>query len=516
MMCSAFRARAALFVLAFALAAACRGPGADETGSPSDGVPSNPTLDVTDPDGSTGGTVSAGDGDGDPGSSYDKDGVPAVLWITTTPDIDPESITEEEVTGNLRVIEEHDGTHASPEEFGTMPAALETAITLHVRGNSSTYFDKKGYALEFQGPSDQIKLPLLGMPKEADWVLHGPWTDKTYLRNALAYWLGREIYRGADGKIEAGRYNPRTRFTELYLNGQYWGVYVVIERVKADADRIDVDRPAETSIIGDITGGYIVRREGGGNAAEGKDWVSTVDETIYTHHYPKKSDITPDQESYIHDYFDEFEAMMNSPKYDDPETGYPAYIDEKSFIDYFLAMEWSNNVDGYYKSVYFVKQTDLLGGKLFLSPLWDFNIAFGNADYRNGSDIENWVYMTPGGEEAQYYPPGETPFLTAYFKKLWADPEFLQAMYCRFAQLRTGPLETPTIHNQIDAWALQLANAEERDHARWETLGEYLWPNPVVWDTYEQEITALKTFITDRFAFMDGGLAELAPSTTCN
>jgi hypothetical protein len=490
--------------------------GSNEAGKPAEGGVSAGGVHDGGHTGDAGGPIVGGGesstSGGGSGGPYDPDGTPAVLWVVLPSISDIDDIPDTDVDGQMRVISQHDGTHADPAAFATLPAEVETSVTLHVRGNSSSGFAKKSYALELHDSGgSQVKLKLLGMPKESDWVLHGPYSDKTYLRNALAYWLGREIYRASDGNIEPGRWNPRTRFTEVYINAEYVGVYVLIEKIKADSDRVDVDRPAVSAASGDLTGGYIIRREGAGDISEGKDWVSSVDELVYTHHYPRLEDSSPDQLSYIRGYFDDFESLMASDHWDDANTGYLPRIDLTSWLDYFLAMEWSNNIDGYFKSVYFVKHADTKGGALSLGPLWDFDIAFGNANYRNGDHVENWVHEMMGTEDTAYDPPGAVPFIAPYFAKLWTDPNFTRALSCRWQTLRAGPLASSTVGARLDAWAKQLAQAEKRDHQRWPVLGKKLWPNPVAWNTYAEEVSYLKTFTARRFEFLDASLPELGP-----
>jgi hypothetical protein len=460
----------------------------------------------------TGGSAGQAGGTKGPEDYPEPSGPLPVLWLTTPGATDPDDIGDADEPGSLRVIEAHDGTHSDPNAFATAAATLETNIVIHTHGRSSTSFDKKSFALEFEDANGmQMKQKLLGLPKESDWILHGPYPDKTYLRNALVYWLGRETYRLPDQSFERERWNPRTRFVEIYINARYWGVYVVVEKIKADADRVDVDRPAPDTASGDISGGYIIRREGAGDASEGRDWVSGVHQLVYTHHYPKVDDLTDAQREYIRDYFDDFETMMQGGRWKEPGLGYQDWIDVTSLLDYFLAMEWTNNVDGYFKSVYFVKHARVQGAKLSFGPLWDFDLALGNADYRNGDDPMNWVHLTPGTEASTHSPPDEVPFIPPYVTRLWGDEEFRTLLRCRWEVLRGGPFALTLIDAQIDAWVARLAVAEARDHARWPVIGTRLWPNPAALPSYAAEITYLKTFIRQRFEFLDGALATLGP-----
>jgi hypothetical protein len=96
-------------------------------------------------------------------------------------------------------------------------------IGIELRGSSSLFFDKKGYSVETRlSNGDNNNVPLLGMPQENDWILHGPYSDKSLMRNVLSFHIGRSM----------GQYAPRTRWCELVINGEYQGVYVLMEKIK--------------------------------------------------------------------------------------------------------------------------------------------------------------------------------------------------------------------------------------------------------------------------------------------
>ena len=106
-------------------------------------------------------------------------------------------------------------------------------ITIERRGNSSQWNDKTPYRFETvdeQGENNNVEL--LGMPQENDWVLYAPWQDKTMIRNVLIYKLSNQL----------GRYASRTRFVELFLNNEYKGVYVLMEKIKRDNERISISK----------------------------------------------------------------------------------------------------------------------------------------------------------------------------------------------------------------------------------------------------------------------------------
>ena len=105
------------------------------------------------------------------------------------------------------------------------------------RGYSSRRYPKRSLSLETRTPAGESQhVPLLGFPKDSDWVLYAPYPDKTMLRDVLAYELSNKM----------GRYASRTRFVEVFLNEttnrpsreHYAGVYVLEEKVKRGEKRV--------------------------------------------------------------------------------------------------------------------------------------------------------------------------------------------------------------------------------------------------------------------------------------
>jgi hypothetical protein len=328
-----------------------------------------------------------------------------------------------------------------------------------------------------------------------------------------------------------GRWNPKLRFVELYLDGQYNGIYQLVEVVRQDRRRVDVPKPALNADLGDITGGYIFRREAGGKGGPTNkpviDWLSPTkgpggQQIVYTYHYPKETTISDQQKAYIRDHMARFEAAVMAGD----DLG--QWIDTTSFLDYALLNEITNNVDAYWKSVYIVKQSDRLGGKLSLTPSWDFNLAFGNADYREGWKVDAWAYKIArwGGGCTTFLPAPAGCAACAggltcanvslglfWMDKLWTDPVFLDAMKCRWQELRKTAFDPDRIAIQIEAWRRELAPAMKRHFARWERLLTYNWPNWYVssrtgdaGDFFDDEVDFLKNWVANRIRWLDRSL----------
>ena len=223
----------------------------------------------------------------------------------------------DETTGVLRVIEDHDGSLA---DLGNREVSIESKVSLEIHGDSSATLVKKSYQLELVDDKQKDHdLPLLGLPPGSDWVLHSCGFDPNCLRNVLVYTLGRKL----------GHYAPRTRFVELFIDDEYQGLYVLIERVRRDDDRVNLPRPSRSPSNGDITGGYIFKMDlGEGTAADRipRDWVSPVSQTVYSYYYPRFDQITSAQKTYLREHMSRFEALMQSSQWNDADAGYRRWL----------------------------------------------------------------------------------------------------------------------------------------------------------------------------------------------
>ncbi len=412
-----------------------------------------------------------------------RQGILPILLI----DVRGRAITgDAETAGVLTVIEEHDGSLTN---LSSRVAALRSAVAVELHGDTSAGLAKKSYRIELVDDRRKDReLPLLGLPAGSDWVLHSCGYDPICLRNVLVYTLGREL----------GHYAPRTRFVELFMNGAYQGLYVLIERVRRDNDRVNLPRPAATT-AGDITGGYIFKTdlgEGSPTDAVPRDWVSPVSRTVYSYYYPRYDAITSAQRTYLRDHMTRFEALMRSSRWNDPRTGYREWLDLPSWVDFALIQELSMNPDAYFKSVYLQKWPRSMGNKIAIGPFWDFDLAFGVAEFRDARNTEAWAHAMNrfGGERVLYNPPGTVPYVPDYWERLWTDAAFQQALQCRWRELRGSLLQMDTLNRRLDGWLQQLAVALPRDAALWKDLPK---------NSYSGGAAALKEFLGKRVAWMD-------------
>lgn len=373
-------------------------------------------------------------------------------------------------------------------------------ISIEVRGSSSQSFPKKQYRFETLDDNGEDKsVELLGMPKEDDWILYAPYSDKSLIRNILSYKLARDM----------GHYAPRTKLCEMILNGRYMGVFVMMEKIKRDKNRVNIDKLEPNEISGDdLTGGYIIRTD---RSKGDKSWISPIrpvpngsQETEYVYEYPKSDNITPGQEAYIREYITDFEMALASQNFMDPNIGYLPFIDLPSFVDFFILNEFTRNVDAYRLSTFMHKDKN---GKLKMGPIWDFNLAFGNADYCEGGSAQGWQYRR--FNEVCLGDRWVNPF---WWHQLMRDTTFCFAMADRWDELNNATLSTWRLNEMIDSLAAELEFAQERNFQRWPVLGNYIWPNNFVGSTYAEEIAYLKDWIRQRVVWLNGNVPNACSS----
>ncbi|MBL7872600.1 MAG: CotH kinase family protein [Cyclobacteriaceae bacterium] len=364
-------------------------------------------------------------------------------------------------------------------------------IGIETRGESSQSFPKKSFAVETRNADGtNFNAALLGMPPENDWILYGPYSDKSLIRNVLAYTLGRDL----------GNYASRTRFVELMINGRYEGLYVLMEKIKRDKGRVDIASLKPLDISGDeVTGGYILRVD----KLDGNDfpgWQATpvpqlIGERDLTFQYfdPPGEVLVNAQRSYIQNYMKDFQSSLTTLNYANATSGYRQYLDLPSTFNFMLVNEVSKNIDGFVFSTYLYKDKDSKGGKLHMGPLWDFNLAFGNVNYlANAQYAPGWMW--------------DDQYRMFWFRRLVQDPFFANQLNCRWHELRSGFLTNSYFNTKIDSIAAVLQESQARNFQRWPVLGTYVWPNQFIGQTYAQEINFLKQWIAERLAWMDANM----------
>lgn len=355
-------------------------------------------------------------------------------------------------------------------------------ISIEIRGNTSSNFPKKPYNIELQTASgENNNVSLLGLPRENDFILNGPYSDKSHMRNTICFKVFEEM----------GHWAPRSRLIELYLNDDYKGTYYLMEKIKIDKYRVNLKQLTPNDA--DITGGYLLQQDRTDGLGSDEYWTSPVKPlygkgpNTFEYRDPKADELTAEQAAYIKNWINSFDAVMAGGNFKDPSAGYRSYIDVESFADYLILQEFNRNVDAFRLSTYFYKTSDITEGKLHAGPPWDYNIALGNADYGNGWKTDGWLY----------------PYASKYWwKRLMEDAYFENEVICRWNEMREVILNEDAINQFIDSTINVMGESIDHNFVRWPILGVYFWPNYYIGDTYEEEIDILKNWISERLTWM--------------
>ncbi|MFC7480208.1 CotH kinase family protein [Luedemannella flava] len=366
---------------------------------------------------------------------------------------------------------------------------LATRAGVHLHGNSSTMFAKKPWRVEFRdNTDDDADYPFLGLPSDSDWVLRGPFSDKSLVRDALMFDLDREM----------GHPAPRYRFVELYFNtdaqpvgaDDYQGVYVAMETIKnsknrnnlKDLDEDDVTEPT-------ISGGYIMHFE----------WQAAEEPTLPCSgancwQFLEVADPDPlvaAQKTWITNYVKQFSDALHGGSWTDPNTGYAAYIDVNSFVDQVILYELGRDMDAYIRSFYLYKDR---GAKLFAGPIWDSDLTFGVGGYFNNNSTSGWQYQQT-----------RTPVANDWVNRLMQDPAFVNLIKQRWSTLRQGILSNASLEARINQLTAPLGNAAQRNFTKWPNLstqmiGPFITPTA---NTWQGQVQQLKTWMQQRAAWLD-------------
>jgi hypothetical protein len=340
---------------------------------------------------------------------------------------------------------------------GNGGAPVTTSLEIHGRGNTTWDAPKKPYKLKLGTSS-----ALLGMPASKHWVLLADYFDVTHLRNPTGFALSAQTSLA---------WTPRTRQVELVLNGQYEGLYELAEHVRIARDRVNIDAMTPSDIAGDaLTGGYLAEVDN----QEPEPGEYTFDSPRNLIHLDDPEVPTAEQRAYIKADVRGFESALYSPTFADPTTGYAAYLDVNSMVDYYLVQEVIRNQDAFIGSTWFTKPRL---GKLQMGPLWDIDNSLGNTRGWDSGSATGWFVRR-----------SDLKWMGRFFD----DPAFVAAVAARWQVLRP---RFEAVADQIVADGDAIAVALAHDKLIWDYK-----PTPV--DTPQR----LADWLHARIAWMDANI----------
>lgn len=362
---------------------------------------------------------------------------------------------------------------------------LKTKSTIRTRGNSSIHFDKKGYLLKFiNEDGSENKQKVMGMDSYDEWILNGPFLDKTLLRNYMWYNIAGEIMD----------YAPNVRYCEVFINNEYKGVYIMLESIaRSDYGRIPISKYEE----GKNYTGYIVRIDRGSrheiqNLNSLVKYAKLADEDSYIDIiYPPRTQLNDKIKNYIERDMSTFEKSLYSFDYDEEEYGYDNYINTESFVDYFIINEFTQNYDAGGLSTYLYKD---VRGKLNLC-VWDYNNC-----------CDNYIEATT--LDRNFELRGKL-----YYYMLTKDEKFNEKVIERYKELRKTYLSDEYLMNYINDTIKYLGDAVERNFEVWGyTFNEdykMLIPQERDLHSYDEAVEQLKSFIKSRGAYLDKNIESI-------
>lgn len=364
------------------------------------------------------------------------------------------------------------------------PATVVSRAYINVRGKSSRDFDKTGYSIRLVTESGENNPQALArMDLHHEWILHGPFLDKTLLRNYMWYNIGGEIMD----------YAPNVRFCEVIINGEYMGVYVLAENITAGENgtrlNLSVDKKDNSFA------GYLLRMDvGSNNPLKNIDTFSVYSKRFRNKVdivYPGASNLTPEIAENIRQDFSAFEKTIYSFDYDNNTYGYKTMIDVDSFVDYFILNEFTTNYDAGWLSTYIYKDVD---GK-FKMCIWDFNSSCDN--YQEQA-------IAPKGFNFQY---------CVWYAMLMKDEDFNERIISRYHALRKTYLNEEYLNQYIDDTVAYLGDAVARNFEKWgyTFAKDHALLTPVERNlhSHQEAVAALKSNISARGSWMDKNIHTL-------
>jgi hypothetical protein len=364
----------------------------------------------------------------------------------------------------------------------TDASSIASSMRISVRGRSSRYFDKSGYSITLIDENGENNAQeMMGMDSHHEWVIHGPFLDKTLIRNYMWYNISGSIMS----------YAPNVRFFELFIDGEYMGVYLMVESITTGKDsRLSLSVSKKNNTFS----GYCLRLDQGSNTPL-KNLNSFSMYTGRNTHtldiaYPGTSNLTETMKRNIELDFSEFERILHSYDYNDSTYGYKNLIDVESFADYYIINEFTSNYDAGFLSTYIYK--DING--LFKMCVWDFNSACDN--YRNAQNLETFQLHT-----------------NVWYNMLMKDADFVECVIERYKKLRKTILSEEYLMNYIDETVAYLGDAVDRNYEKWgytfDESEDFLSPTERNPRSYEEAIDALKFYLIERGAWMDENIDAL-------
>ena len=351
--------------------------------------------------------------------------------------------------------------------------SITSPLGIRTRGHSTRFMPKRPYRIRFDENTS-----LFGMKSAKNYILLANYLDRSLVRNSLMVYMSK--------LLESPLYTLDYRFVDLYLNQSYRGQYLLIERVEFQENRLDIEPNLTLDDAGfmvELDFQVYVQNQGNENL----EWFKMNDKP-YVIKEPNPIDTIGYQfrhTRFMNNYFHNTrQALIEGRNYEN-------FIDVENWIDYFLMQEIAKNVDVGWGSVYMVKET---GGKLKHMPLWDFDLAFGNADYIPYGPEGHWGWANEEKNE--------------FFTLMMRIPAIRSRFKAKLIAYETTML--PLVIQYLNTNESRLAILSQGNFLTWpmdECDGWCPIPEPLRdLTTINQQFNYLRTYLTQRFRWMKANI----------
>ncbi|WP_240377927.1 CotH kinase family protein [Bacillus piscicola] len=364
------------------------------------------------------------------------------------------------------------------------PISLLTNI--HYRGNSSQSFRKKSYSLQFVDQNNKEKaVTLLGMEADNNWALHGPYLDRSFIRNYVAMNIAGEMMP----------YAPDVRFVELFIDESYEGLYLLMEKVTKGEGRVPLTTPETNS----RQTSYIVEVDRPDKMKYRlNEFVSYTNKSYPSGTefiYPTGKQYTEERQQFVERDFSYIAHSIYQIPYAQEGDRYQDLLDVQAFYDYFIINELFRNVDAGRYSTYFYRD---MRGKL-TPVVWDFNNSLNN--------YQSTVFDETGFSLTQ----------RIFYEQLLQDEDFVNGLIRRYDTLRKTKLKTERLHHYMDETVAFLGDSITRNNERWRNMYDlteydtfnYLRPMERNVTSHQEAVQQMKRYVGKRAAWLDAHIGTL-------
>ena len=339
------------------------------------------------------------------------------------------------------------------------------------RGNSSWWnADKKSYRVKF---ANKERFLGEGFANAKSWTFLANHGDKTMIRNALTYDLGR--FMGM-------KFCPAARFVDVYLNGDYRGTYQISDQVQVHKKRIEVSE--ENGWLLEVVNE---------NSKEAPLITTTRYGIMYTIKNPKDEQLTLGKRIAVGQWLRSFEEAVASDQFMDPQRGWRAFVDENDLINWYVGAEITGNIDALY-SIYMYKDGD--DDKMHFGPLWDLDLGYDNSSERSLlRQMEAYLGLR------------DRPF-EKIVQRLWKDPWFAQACNDRLQQLVDNGLQQYLL-SHIDSLRSAIWQTQTENFRKWRiNQVVYSWAKRAYYNNYDSYINDLRGFVNIHIPYLQQAFAQ--------